>query len=593
MTKKKTAITLFTVAAISMVLVATLAIYTTLNADDDISAIPVAALGDTLYPVTDDGFWGFANADGAIVIPIIYDEVTTMTGNCAWVCLDGIWGGINQVGEVVVDFIYDSMEVINYQYMVCTSGSTTALFSQAGEKIFGIEGTIGSYSEGYFTFSRNKSDELLWGVIDKTGSIVIEPLYYAISSVRSGYVMVEAKTGEKTILDMDGAIVASLDLSYALVDFGEGSILYQDATGLYGYKNFSGQEVIAAQWHYATAVINNMSLVKRGDYYGLINSLGVDIIANDYDYGEKINDSLYYFEKDDIGYLVDNTGIIASNVIGWGEVYDDMMSIYFSDHVAYYSLSSGLVQLNFNIPYDFKVVANMFAVIGDDFAIYYNQTGEVAFAVQPELEVADVTMDFVIESVDNALKSAYPVFTSIGEADIDFNSVNDDILDAAFLDWEWELSRYDDEIITVNSTFNEVADLMNVVITAEITDFAGDVILSEVQSVNFSLSTGDIYYLSDLFLGGYGWRSEMAEYCYNIYVNGGNVNLELLTVMMDPFDKYMPFELVDGELILYFMYGAKQDIYTMAIPLVDIDEKLDKESDLYLSYIYEEARTDD
>lgn len=91
--------------------------------------------------------WGLMDFSGAIVIPIIYDEFSIFNGptNMIKVKIDEHWGVIDDNSQIIMDVIYKDIRFEN-QTM--------------------------------------QNDDELWGIYDdKTGAILIEPMYVSISQI--------------------------------------------------------------------------------------------------------------------------------------------------------------------------------------------------------------------------------------------------------------------------------------------------------------------------------------------------------------------------------------------------------------------------
>ncbi len=123
--------------------------------------------GKGLYPVREEGRWGYRNAKGEIAIPIIYEDARPFCEELAPVRLGGLWSYIDSRGKVA--------------------------FSCPGCR------SADPFSEGLAAVNR----EGLWGYVDRTGRQIIPAVYQAAGAFREG--LASAKTfGKYGFLDPQG-----------------------------------------------------------------------------------------------------------------------------------------------------------------------------------------------------------------------------------------------------------------------------------------------------------------------------------------------------------------------------------------------------
>lgn len=161
-----------------------------------------------LYPVELDGRLGFADSDGEIVIPIIYDRQprindTVWRGNKEYLDLkkNGLYGLIKHDGSLVLDFCWNGMK-------------------------------LDKLSEDLIPIAIGKE----WGFANvKTGEIQVKPAYNKVESFKNGFapVCVEDNWG---MIDVKGNMIVKpkyLVDSYFKRDF---AIMYEGGSLRYVYK---------------------------------------------------------------------------------------------------------------------------------------------------------------------------------------------------------------------------------------------------------------------------------------------------------------------------------------------------------------------
>ncbi|MEX0718930.1 MAG: WG repeat-containing protein [Planctomycetaceae bacterium] len=154
----------------ALVLVAALAALSLRCAGDDSTTMPPrpprrdAARLEPLSAVEVDGRWGYADAEGKIVIAPAFDVVQdTFADDRAYVRVGGLRGLIDRSGQW-----------------------------RAGPK----DWNIGTYHEGRAAIGRYVGDHYQWGFIDGDGNEVVSPQWDAVGEFEGGV----AQVGNETLI---------------------------------------------------------------------------------------------------------------------------------------------------------------------------------------------------------------------------------------------------------------------------------------------------------------------------------------------------------------------------------------------------------
>ena len=200
--------------------------------------------------------YGFANMQGEKVIqPIYYDATPFSEGLAAVKGLDNKWGYIDKSGTVIIPANFDGAKVFSGEIAPAAVGDKWGLINKMG--VFTVEPSfddINSDGELFIALCNDK-----WGWIDVNGNWVIEPQF------------------DKT-LPFNAADVAPVMIK-----------------GKWAYVNKSGKIVIKRQFDEAYPFVDDLALVKIGDYYGFINNRGVYKINPQYTYvsADYISNAIY------------------------------------------------------------------------------------------------------------------------------------------------------------------------------------------------------------------------------------------------------------------------------------------------------------
>ena len=200
--------------------------------------------------------YGFASLTGEKVIaPLYYDATHFSEGLAAVKGLDNKWGYIDKSGSVIIPAKFDGAKTFVNQYAVVALNDKWGIIDKMGE--FVLEPRFDDMThdgELYITLSEER-----WGWTDINGNWVIEPAF-------------------EKVLPFNGADIAPVMLD-----------------GKWAYVDKSGEIVIKRQFDEAYPFVDNLALVKIGEYYGFINDEGVYKINPQYTYisADYINNAIY------------------------------------------------------------------------------------------------------------------------------------------------------------------------------------------------------------------------------------------------------------------------------------------------------------
>ena len=260
-----------------------------------------------LFPVSENGKWGYIDVSGNMIIAPQYDEVRDFREGMAAVMVDDLWGFINTSGETVVpleyEFVYDYSEGLakvshrgRIGYYVDKTGKIIEI--KASEDCF----DWGSFHEGLvkvkFEYSGSLRNE---SFVNKSGKEVTDR-YSIVKDFSEGLARVENYSEDTTSFftnSMHGYIDKSgnqvIDLKYYnACDFSEG-LAAVSISNTYGYDerwgfiDKNGNEVISFQFDAAGDFSEGLAAIAMTDgedgiSWGFINKLGVNVIAPEYIY---------------------------------------------------------------------------------------------------------------------------------------------------------------------------------------------------------------------------------------------------------------------------------------------------------------------
>lgn len=161
---------------------------------------PVRDYAEGLYAVECDGFWGFADATGKMVIEAAYDRVEPFCEGRAVVERGAMFGLIDPQGCEVIPLQYDELSYDGSHYCYVDQWGQSGVVDRTGRVVVALEWDwVSEFSQGLLLVERDGR----YGYVDTMGQLVIEPIYEDGSSFDLfGYASV-VKDGQKYSIDKD------------------------------------------------------------------------------------------------------------------------------------------------------------------------------------------------------------------------------------------------------------------------------------------------------------------------------------------------------------------------------------------------------
>lgn len=248
---------------------------------------------------------GFVNKKGEFVIDPIYDDACAFSKHgIAPVMLESdiegddvgeYWGFIDSKGNVIVDIVYPKV----------------SSFYDSGYALIAINEPIDVEEENGDVYTTTST---LYGIIDKSGKIIVKPEYDKILYIYNDYFIV-FKYGEEgglSIYGLDGKIlVNSTDLSSGHVYFNAEGIFRisndDSNSKTFKYELFDGQRFVDYKVNYEITS-KKVATTVTGNGYGIIQN-NKTVIPFEYDEIIPVND---YFVC--IKYLNSNSNYINPRI---------------------------------------------------------------------------------------------------------------------------------------------------------------------------------------------------------------------------------------------------------------------------------------
>jgi len=284
---------------------------------------------DGLARVKKDGRYGYIDKTGKEVIPIIYYNIGSFSEGLAWIKMGDKYnpdkyGYIDKTGKEVIPPIYSYASDFEDGVAIVRKDSFYGLIDKKGNEISLFYNEIYPFSEGiarvveYRGFERRK----IFGYIDNKGNEIVPPIYDMAEDFKEGFARVyaydEKGNGFYGFIDKTGKEVIPLIYNEA-GDFNEGLArvgkhLYRSQYA-YGFVDKTGKEVIPLTYQQVGDFKEGVAWVSNGNKRGLIDKTGNIILPLEYRQIREFSEGLAAVEEGGNFGFIDNKGNIVIPLI--------------------------------------------------------------------------------------------------------------------------------------------------------------------------------------------------------------------------------------------------------------------------------------
>lgn len=207
----------------------------------------------------------------------IFETVNSFVEGLAAVKINHHWGFVDKSGKVVIDPQFNPWQAQFNSYF--SEGLVAVNFNSGKDEKNSIDA--------------NDVQNLRWGFADKTGKVVIPPIFM----------------GELSNPPFFSDGLASVMFSSTFPN----SQLLMSVSAKYGYINKNGETVIEPNFDKAFAFVKGLALVEKDGKYGFINKNGEVVIPFIYDSLSQFSEDLSVASLDKKYFLIDKKGNRISN----------------------------------------------------------------------------------------------------------------------------------------------------------------------------------------------------------------------------------------------------------------------------------------
>lgn len=247
--------------------------------------------------------YGFIDQTGKLIVPARYQAAGNYSEGLARVMVASKWGFINKSGQMVIPAIFgDATNFSNGAFSATlqplTQGNRQNRLADRTGKFVSPPNlnVVSTFSEGLALVATGDGKDFALGYINKQWEVVINPQYLNAMPFRDGLAVVQIRSGKSFVIDKMGKTVINND-SVSLDGFSEGLISFyqfndKTSQGLYGFLDKNGVVAIKPRFQDVENFSEGLALVKFREKLGFIDSSGTFLIKPQFDNAESFSNGL-------------------------------------------------------------------------------------------------------------------------------------------------------------------------------------------------------------------------------------------------------------------------------------------------------------
>ena len=233
--------------------------------------------------VKKDDKYGFINANGNLVVPLIYDRASYFQDGLAYVKIYNEWKGmIDTKGNRIFTSKYNDshFEVPNYTgglLNVELEWEKYGYVDLSGNQVSALYDFTGHFNDGLAMVKNGNK----YGFVNIKGELAIPCIYDHALSFSEGLAAV-GNNGKYGFINTKGHLVIPYIYDHVYCYFSNGIVAVKQKDK-FGYIDRQGKQIIPFKYDYASPFKNGLADVKINGKYGYINTQGELVVPCIYD----------------------------------------------------------------------------------------------------------------------------------------------------------------------------------------------------------------------------------------------------------------------------------------------------------------------
>lgn len=214
--------------------------------------------------------WGYLTEDGKLAVEDKYDDLREFNEGLAAMSLGGLWGYIDKMGQVIIPARYRTVKTFSEGIAVTQDlNGHFHLIKANGEHIIDSlkYDDVSKFQEGRSVVNRG----YLFGYLDKSGEIVIEPAYESARAYSNGIAMVQ-KNGKFGFINYNNQEV--IPTKYDKIWYPIDDMVRFKKDGKFGYIDLNSKREVYYGFASATNFQNDRAVINDGNNFLLLDKNG-------------------------------------------------------------------------------------------------------------------------------------------------------------------------------------------------------------------------------------------------------------------------------------------------------------------------------
>lgn len=214
--------------------------------------------------------WGFLTEDGALAVPDIYDDLREFNEGLSAMSKNGLWGYIDKMGNETIPARFRTVKTFSEGIAVTQDlNDKFHLLAGNGEVIAdSLEyDDVSKFEEGMSVVNRG----YLFGFIDKTGKVAIEPIYESARAFSNGMAMVQ-KNSKYGFINPANEIL--IPIQYDKIWYPQSGMIRFKREGKYGFIDMQTKKEVFKGYASATDFQRDKAAINDGNNYLLLDKNG-------------------------------------------------------------------------------------------------------------------------------------------------------------------------------------------------------------------------------------------------------------------------------------------------------------------------------